>query len=175
MARELYRKIIDLILKAAELARSAGITNLLQPGLVKEMIIADILGHELIHSKRREDACDPHNPAITYEYLSCKEGGTGQIDRMFTEPAEKRAQSLDRITRNRMIFLAIFYRDDQTKCKVIYEFDPQQAAQEAERQLDRSRNVISHVRFSERWARANGRVVWPLPDETKSRGYSTGS
>jgi len=34
-----------LVLKAAEMARSVGIANLLQPGLVKEMIIADILGH----------------------------------------------------------------------------------------------------------------------------------
>lgn len=59
-----------------------------------------------------------------------------------------------------MIYLAIFYSDNQTKCKVIYELEPQRTAQEAERQLDRSRNVISHVGFSERWARANGRVVY---------------
>ena len=50
MARVVYRKIIELMLKAVELARSVGITNLLQPGLIKEMIIADILGHQLIHS-----------------------------------------------------------------------------------------------------------------------------
>ena len=40
MTRPIYRKIIELILEAAKLARSVGITNLLQPGLVKEMIIA---------------------------------------------------------------------------------------------------------------------------------------
>lgn len=68
MERETYRKIIDLVLKASELARSIGIANLLQPGLVKEMIIADILGHELIHSKR--DAHAPGNPNEKYEYLS---------------------------------------------------------------------------------------------------------
>jgi hypothetical protein len=55
MAREIYRKIIELVLRAAELARSIGISNLLQPGLVKEMITAEILGHELIHSKRDAD------------------------------------------------------------------------------------------------------------------------
>ena len=160
MARDLYRKIIELVLKAAELARSAGITNLFQPGLVKEMIIADILGHELIHSKRREDARDPHDPAITYEYLSCKEGGTCQIDRMFAEPADKRARSLERITRNKMIYFAIFHSDDQTKCKVIYEVDPELVAEAAERKLDRSRNEISHVGFSEHWARTHGTVVY---------------
>jgi hypothetical protein len=94
MAREIYRKIIELVLRAAELARSIGINNLLQPGLVKEMIIADILGHH------------------------------------------------------------------QTKCKVIYEIAPESVVAETERQLDRSRNAISHVGFSEDWARRNGKLVY---------------
>jgi hypothetical protein len=164
MAREAYRKIIALVLKAAELARSIGISNLLQPGLVKEMIIADILGHELIHSKRDADAHAPNNPAEKYEYLSCKEGGSGQLDRMFKEPAAKRADSLSRITRNRKVYFAVFYEANQMKCKVIYEIEPQVVIEETERQLDRSRNAISHVGFSEDWASHNGRVVyqdWP--------------
>lgn len=160
MAREIYRKIIQLVLKAAELARSIGITNLLQPGLVKEMIIADILGHEPIRSKRDADARDPNNPDVKYEYLTCKEGGTGQLDRMFKEPPKKRAESLHRITRNRKIYYAVFYTDNQTKVKTIYEIEPNAVIEEAERQLDRSRNVISHVGFSEDWARRNGKVVY---------------
>jgi hypothetical protein len=160
MAREIYRKIIDLVLKAAELARSVGISNLLQPGLVKEMIIADILGHELIHSKRDADAHASNDPAEKYEYLSCKEGGTGQLDRMFKEPADKRIESLGRITRNRKIYFAVFYEANQTKCKVIYELAPEVVVEETERQLDRSRNAISHVGFSEDWARQKGRVIY---------------
>ena len=70
MTQSIYRKIITLILEAAGLARSIGITNLLQPGLVKEMMIADIPGHELIHSKRHADAHAPGNPDEKYEYLS---------------------------------------------------------------------------------------------------------
>jgi len=161
MAREVLRKIIGLIRKAVELARSIGIPNLLQPGLVKEMIIADSLGHELIPSKRGADAHEPGNPAIKYEYLSCKEGGFGQFDRMFKKPADKRAESLERITRNRKIFFAVFFGDDQTKLKAIYEIEPSVVAEEAQRQLDASRNVISHVGFSEKWAQRNGRVVYP--------------
>ena len=160
MAREIYRKIVGLVLKAAELARSNGITNLLQPGLVKEMIIADILGHELIHSKRDADARDPNDADVRYEYLTCKEGGTGQLDRMFKEPPEKRAESLHRITRNRKIYCAVFYADNQTKVKTIYELEPNAVVEEAERQLDRSSNVISHVGFSEDWTRRNGKVVY---------------
>lgn len=160
MAREMYRKIIELVLKAAELARSIGISNLLQPGLVKEMIIAEILGHELIHSKRDADAHAAGNPNEKYEYLSCKEGGSGQLDRMFKEPADKRAESLARITRNSKVYFAVFYEDNQTKCKVIYELTPAVVLKETERQLDRSRNAISHVGFSEDWAREHGRVVY---------------
>jgi len=124
------------------------------------MIIADILGHELIYSKRDADARDPKDPLVKYEYLTCKEGGTGQLDRMFKEPHEKRAESLHRITRNRKIYLAVFYADNQTKVKTIYELEPNDVVAEAERQLDRSRNVISHVGFSEEWARMNGKVVY---------------
>jgi len=69
MAHEVYRKIIELILKAAELAKTVGIDNILQPGLVKEMIIADILEHELITTKRDADARDSKDPSILYEYL----------------------------------------------------------------------------------------------------------
>ncbi len=58
MAHEVYRKIIALIQEATDLAATVGILNLLQPGLVKEMIFADILGHTLITTKRHSDACD---------------------------------------------------------------------------------------------------------------------
>lgn len=160
MTRDIYRRIIDLVLKANELARSVGISNLLQPGLVKEMIIAEILGHELIHSKRDADAHAYSNPEEKYEYLSCKEGGSGQLDRMFKEPASKRDESLARITRNTKLYLAVFYTDNQTKCKVIYELDPKTVVIEAERQLDRSKNQISHLGFSIKWARDNGRIVY---------------
>jgi len=166
MAREVYRRIVELVLRAAELARSVGITNLLQPGLVKEMIIAEILGHELIHSKRDADAHAKNDPNEKYEYLSCKEGGTGQLDRMFKEPPGKRAESLRRITRNRKVYFAVFFASNQTKCKVIYELDPQVVVEEANRQLDRSRNAISHVGFSQNWASLNGDVVYEDSGET---------
>ncbi|MCY3906223.1 MAG: hypothetical protein OXF63_03110 [Anaerolineaceae bacterium] len=160
MAKRSYRRIIALVLEASRLAKAMGIPNLLQPGLVKEMIIAEILGHELIISKRDPDACDPGSPHITYEYLTCKEGGSGQFDRMFKSPAEKREQSLTRIRRNSKIYLAIFFAEDQTKIKTIYELEPRIVESEAIRKLNNSRNQISHVGFPESWARINGRVVY---------------
>lgn len=160
MAHTVYRKIIALVMQAAELARTVGIHNLLQPGLVKEMIIADILGHQLITAKRGADACDPNDSSIVFEYLSCKEGRTGQLDRMFKQPAGKRRDSLNRIWRNSKIYLAIFYEANQTKVKVIYELEPKVVAKETERQLDRSANAISHVGFSETWAKQNGKIIY---------------
>jgi len=164
MAREIIRRIIDLVIKAQELARSIGIDNLLQPGLVKEMIIADVLGHKLIISKRDADACDPNDPSIKYEYLSCKEGGSGQLDRMFKEPPDKRAESLARITRNKKVYFAVFYKTNQIKLKTLYELDPGVVLEETKRQLDRSRNAISHVGFSINWAAQNGKVIYEDKD-----------
>ena len=167
MEREAYRKIIELMLKASDLARSIGIANLLQPGLVKEMIIADILGHELIHSKRDADAHAPSNPAEKYEYLSCKEGGRGQLDRLSKEPPAKRQESLTRITRNAKIYYAVFYAANQTRCKIIYELEPDVVLAEAERQLSRSRNAISHIGFGVKWARRNGKIVYEYENENR--------
>ena len=161
MPRDVYKKIVALVAKAADLARTVGIHNLLQPGLVKEMIIADLLGHDLITTKRDADARDPNNPEIVYEYLSCKEGGgTGQLERMFKEPPDKRQESLNRIRRNDKIYYAVFYESNQTKVKVIYELETSVVVEETERQLDRSRNAISHVGFSENWVQPRSTVVY---------------
>ena len=79
---------------------------------------------------------------------------------MFKEPPDKRAESLTRITRNRKVYFAVFYAANQMRCKVIYELTPDVVAKETERQLDRSRNAISHVGFSEEWAQRCGRPVY---------------
>lgn len=107
MKEKIISQIILLIRKAQKLALKIGIFNILQPGLVKEMIIAEILGHEIIISKRDADARVKNNPDIKFEYLSCYEGGTGQLDRMFKEPADKREESLFRIKRNKKIYFDV--------------------------------------------------------------------
>lgn len=160
MVQEIIVKIIELVIRAQDLALSIGIPNILQPGLVKEMIISEVLGHKPIFSKRDADACDRDDPSTKYEYLSCYEGGTGQLDRMFKAPAENRVESLHRITRNKMIYLAIFYKKNPLKIKIIYDIQPKVLLKETERQLDRSSNQISHVGFSEDWAKINGRVIY---------------
>ena len=124
------------------------------------MIIANHLKHKLITSKRDADACAFHDASIKYEYLSCKEGGSGQFDRMYSYPKKKRQNSLNRITRNHKIYIAVFFKKDQLKVKTIYEINPQTMLRETVRQLDISINNISHVAFKESWAKKNGKIVY---------------
>ena len=160
MAIDVYKPVIRLVKEAFALARTLGIQNLLQPGLVKEMIIAEILGHEVNLKKRQHDAHDPDNPSIKYEYLSCKEGGAGQFHRMYWFPEDKRDKSLERIRRNQSIFLAVFYAHNQIRVKTIYELEPYIVELEAIRQMNVSELDIPHVNLSETWAKANGRAVY---------------
>jgi hypothetical protein len=159
MDKKVISQIIGLVIEAQELALKVGIKNLVQPGLVKEMIIAEALGHALIISKHGADACNAADSSIRYEYLSCLEGGTGQLDRVFKEPPDKRKKSLTRITRNQKIYFAVFYKDNQLKLKTIYELEPSKVLEETNRQLDQSSNPISHVGFSIKWAAKNGTSV----------------
>jgi hypothetical protein len=62
--------------------------------------------------------------------------------------------------RNQKIYLAVFYKEIPLKIKVIYEIEPAILSNEAERQLDRSSNNISHVGFSERWANEHGKIIF---------------
>ena len=64
------RQIIAYIRKAQEIAAQYGFKNLLQPGLVKELVVADVLGHEVHRTKHEPDAYDPTDPSRKFEYLS---------------------------------------------------------------------------------------------------------
>ena len=152
-------QIISFIRKAQEIASLNGLRNILQPGLVKELVIADILGHEVHKTKHEPDAYDPKDPSRQFEYLSCFVGGTFQLDRMFKSPADKRAKSLSRIKRNAAIYCAVFDEDSPLDVVIIYELPVDVMLREAGRQLDAIRNEISHVGFTIKWAQQNGKVV----------------
>jgi hypothetical protein len=154
------RQIINYIRQAQEIAAQHGFKNLLQPGLVKELVVADILGHEVHKTKHEPDAFDPAKPERKFEYLSCFEGGTFQLDRMFRSPQYKRAKSLERITRNTAIYCAVFDKESPLDVLAIYEVTVGAMLRETERQLDASSNEISHVGFTIKWAQQNGEVVY---------------
>jgi hypothetical protein len=156
------RQIIAYIRQAQEIAVQHGFKNLLQPGLVKEMIISNILVHEVHRTKHEPDAHDPVDPSRKFEYLTCTQGkknGTFQFDRMFKSPPDKRAKSLERISRNSAIYCAVFDEDSPLDVIIIYKVPVDIMLREAERQLDASRNKISHVSYPINWAQQHGKVV----------------
>lgn len=162
---ELDQASSNAIIEAAKSLHSKasnhGIRNILQPGLIKELIIADTLGHRVISNKRLPDACSATDDSVFYEYLTCEDGGSWQIDRMFATPTEKRRASLNRILRNEKLYLVAFNRGT-LDVAVIFEVTPQVAAKEAERQLDASNNAISHISFSRSWTASHGVKIFPI-------------
>ena len=153
-------QIVGYIKKAQEIAAQHGYKNLLQPGLVKELITGDILGHQVHRTKHEADAWDPNNPELKFEYLSCLEKGTFQLDRMFKSPPEKRAKSLVRVTRNAAIYCAVFEEDNPLTVAIIYGLSVAVVLREVERQLDASSNDISHVGLTIKWCERNGEVIY---------------
>ncbi len=145
------REIVAHIKAAQELATGLGIPNILQPGLVKELILAEALGHTPITSKANADARD--SDGRLYEYLcSLSTSNNFQIDRVTRENRE-------RITRNAAFFFAFF--SDSVTLAEVYRVETAAVLQEAERQLARSRNDISHLNLSGAWVRRSGARVVP--------------
>lgn len=130
------------------------------------MIIANILGHEVSRTKHEPDAYDADHPNLKYEYLSCFQKGTFQFDRMFKYPEAKRDKSLERITRNHKIFCAIFSEANPLTVLKIYEVEVSVMLRAANRQLDNSRNDISHISFSIKWVQKNGKKVDQNPSDS---------
>lgn len=138
--------IVEHIREAQRIASLHGIANILQPGLVKELIIAETLGHQIIPSKADADARDAEGNL--YEYLcSLCSNNNFQIDRITRD-------NLSRITRNTAIFCAFF--SDAITLRDVYRVEPKVLLAEVERQLGNSKNQISHVNLSGAWVRKNG-------------------
>src|SRR5437588_9861056 len=94
------QEILGHICQAQRTGEEHGIINILQPGIVKELLLADLLGHEVIPDKAYADAKDAEGNL--YEYLcSLKSSNNFQMDRMTLD-------NLDRITRNEAFYCAFF-------------------------------------------------------------------
>jgi hypothetical protein len=139
------RPILHHIREAQRLAEKHGIKNILQPGIVKELILAAELGHEVIPTKADADARDA--AGHLYEYLcSLKTSNNFQIDRVTDE-------NLGRISRNRAVYCAFFL--DALTLADIYVLDPALLLTEVKRQLAASKNTISHINLPGGWVRRN--------------------
>jgi hypothetical protein len=150
-------RIVELLKEAQTLAASKyGIGNILQPGIIKEMIMAEILDHQLITEKGSADAMDKYG---TYEYLASIRrvgvktniGCSFQMDRM-TEG------NINRVTRNSAFYFGIF--KSHLEIEEIWKVEIPAVLGEVERQIEKSKNSISHVNFLLKWLEENGKKVF---------------
>lgn len=153
---QILRDIIRILKKVQQLAKRIGIENISQPGIVKEMIMADILGHRLNPVKKQHDAEDPNDPSIRYEYLTCLEGKSFQFDRVDEENLRRRV-----LERNSAIFCAVFAEEDQLQVLRIYEVKPPILFEVLLEKYRRSKATSRHVGVPENWIRDNGILVYP--------------
>ena len=152
-------EILALLKEAQSIAsKKLGVGNILQPGIIKELVMASVLGHELIPQKDLPDARD--RSGNSYEYLAsinrvgvrANKGCSFQIDRV-TET------NLSRVTRNKAFYFGIFRI--HLDLDEIWRVETEIVLEEAERQLGGGKNQIGHVNFLSKWVKENGVRVYP--------------
>lgn len=152
-------EIMDLLKQTQAVAEEKfGITNILQPGVIKELIMAEILGHGLVPQKDLPDAQDSEGGF--YEYLASirrvnvktNKGCSFQMDRVTRK-------NLTRVTRNKAFYFGIF--KSHLEIEQIWRVEIPVVLEEVQRQLDNCKNEIAHVNFLLKWLEANGSLVYP--------------
>lgn len=155
---------IEYLSKAQDLFRNAGIDNITQPGIIKEVIMAEKLGHKVVKNKHLPDATDGEN---YYEYLSCQEktskkgkkSGTFAIDCMFSD-LERKPASLERITRNKSFYCGVF---EGLTLKYIYQVKTESFLEYTDQNLIRrgskSKNEEHTVNYPLSWVMKTGKIV----------------
>ena len=152
-------ELVNLLKEAQRIAlEKHRVPNILQPGIIKELMMAEILGHDLIPQKDSADAKDKDGNC--YEYLASirrvnvirNKGCSFQMDRV--TPG-----NLNRVTRNKAFYFGIF--KDHLEVEEIWKVDIPVVLSEVKRQLLKCRNDIAHVNFLLGWLENNGTKVFP--------------
>lgn len=128
--------------------------DVLTPGFLKEWVISEILGHRCHKTKHGPDATSLNNDE-KYEYLSCKEGGSFQLDRIHKN-------NLHRITRNDKFFFASFNKSSGLECIKIWKCDMDVVLKEAKIKISTMSESSKHISFSETWVKNNCEIVYSL-------------
>jgi hypothetical protein len=128
--------------------------DVLTPGFLKEWVISEILGHRCHKTKHGPDATSLNNDE-KYEYLSCKEGGSFQLDRIHKN-------NLHRITRNDKFFFASFNKSSGLECVKIWKCDMDVVLTEAKIKINSMSESSKHISFSETWVKNNCEIVYSL-------------
>jgi hypothetical protein len=160
-------KIITALSKLDEaqtVLRREGVDNMTQPGLLKEIRMAEKLNHNLIQDKHYPDAID--DKGNFYEYLSCQSHAQNfAIDCMFSRPEADKQKSLERITRNKKIYCGVF---DGIKLLTMYEVPTQKFLEYTEDNLSRrdkngqSKNREHTINYTLRWVKSVGKKIYEI-------------
>lgn len=117
--------------------------DLLTPGFIKEWLVSDILGHKCHKTKHGADATSMDGTE-KYEYLSCKEGGTFQLDRIHEG-------NLHRIERNDAFFFALFDKDNGLECLRIWKGSTSVVLMECRNKFRTMSQSSNHIGISRKW------------------------
>lgn len=151
-------ELFDLLKEAQRIAiEKYGVPNILQPGVIKELMMAEILGHDLIPQKDSADAKDKNGNS--YEYLASirrvkvttNKGCSFQMDRVTQN-------NLNRVTRNKAFYFGIF--KDHLEVEEIWKVEIAVVLAEVKRQLEICKNDIAHVNFLLKWLEENGTKIF---------------
>lgn len=126
--------------------------DLLTPGFIKEWLVSDILGHKCHKTKHGADATSIDGTE-KYEYLSCKEGGTFQLDRIHEG-------NLHRIERNDAFFFALFDKDNGLECLRIWKGSTSAVLMECRNKFRTMSQSSNHICISRKWVINNCELVY---------------
>ena len=127
--------------------------DLLTPGFIKEWMVSEILDHKCHKTKHGADAYSTDGKE-KYEYLSCKEGGTFQLDIIHED-------NLHRVKRNDAFFFALFDKKDGLTCKNIWKCTTDKVLEIVKTKIETSRKKSSkHVSISLSWVEQNSEKVF---------------
>lgn len=173
---KINEEIFKYIEKINTLAKKANYNNISQSGLIKEIIIASILKHNVIQEKHLPDAYDPNNKNNKFEYLTCQSGKSYAIDGMFSRPESAKNKSLKRITRNKCFYCAEFNGwellsiwEVPTECfyKKCNDDLIRRDGPSAKRKNKKGKNINREhtLNFSRKWVENNGKLIWRKNDK----------
>lgn len=126
--------------------------DLLTPGFLKEWQISELLNHICHKTKHGADATNQEGTE-NYEYLSCKDGGSFQLDRIHKD-------NLHRIERNTKFFFALYDKENGLKCSKIWSIDATVVLEEAKVKIAKMKESSNHIGFSQSWVEEHGMVVY---------------
>ena len=147
-------KLISLLEQLDEEKRLLGYEqDLLTPGFIKEVLMGSKLKHYVHRTKHGPDAYLDETESVPFEYLTCKKGGTFQLDRIHEE-------NLHRIERNDMFYFGSFNKEDGITLEEVYEVETDIVLTEAKNKISKMSESSKHIGFGLTWVKDNGKLVY---------------